>query len=630
MPGDDLLQQLRASTAGLPPRSAQLPAQQPWQPRPQPQPQPGPGLQLHEQPGALEVQLQGVSAPGVRMLQTSATQQQQQQQLSEPVTTPRAGDAAAAGDASRNSIVQPAAAGEPRQQQQGTSTAELLQQLRLSATGGGTLLVPGQLLAREQRPASTDTQALLQQLRAAAAVPPAVPLPEQQHRREATLATAELLEQMRGSTPGAAPAVNQLQEPQHQQHRQQAPATADLLAPLQQAAGAGGGRQQDGLTQVAAAAVSTADLLERLRAAPAAWQPEAGAPRQQEEHLQAPGGHATLQLAAAGAVAPADGKGDVTGLLQQLQQLGPAASATRPPAAAAAAAEPLASGQLAGQLRDLSCQWQQQQQQQASAIAEEAADAAFQEHTAEARSTDELLMLLRQQQQVQQLRRPSLAAHSPKGGDPSAEGGPDLARRGNGAPAGSPAAPGSAGGSDALLLHLRRLAQQDCYTPLKQRQHEGLQRVAQQDEPIAQQRAQVSEEAEAPPAKYRRQDGDAACAAEASAAEQQRQRLEQPASTAVATPVGVAAAALGGTSSLAPTDVVAGGGSTVPPAASPASSAGSPPPRDASLPAQAATAEAPEGRVGSSCAQTSPEHQASSSQVIHTAHLPASHVPPAS
>ena len=128
MPGDDLLQQLRASTAGLPPRSAQLPAQQPWQPRPQPQPQPGPGLQLHEQPGALEVQLQGVSAPGVRMLQTSATQQQQQQQLSEPVTTPRAGDAAAAGDASRNSIVQPAAAGEPRQQQQGTSTAELLQQ----------------------------------------------------------------------------------------------------------------------------------------------------------------------------------------------------------------------------------------------------------------------------------------------------------------------------------------------------------------------------------------------------------------------------------------------------------------------------------------------------------------------
>lgn len=626
IPAADLLEQLRASTAGLPPPAASGQQEQ----------------QLCSGQRAGSVSPQPVRLQEARKMQLL---QQQQQPVQETVNMQI--DAQLPGG---GLPVAPVAA---QQQRGAASTADLLAQLRQSASGAS----PAQQRStakQQQRSPGLSTADLLRQIHQSrpAAVQVARP-PKQQQLQSPGLPTADLLAQLQQAAPaaGAAPVARQ----QEQQQRSRDLPTAELLAQLQQAAPAAPAPAAS--LQERQPMVSTAELLQQLRASayglPASRPPEqqkqqqraglatadllqqlqapaslpAAADQQQRrqqapltadllEQLRASMGDAGVlegaapavpagavgQVPPAAAAAAAEGEGDLDAMLQRLQQL-PLAASPNPIAAAvagtlgprpalpqqqdspAAAALPhvqseaavAAASQLAAQLRGLLSEGQP------AATAAVAAGGS----AGGGRSTEELLMLLRQQQQQQ----PSLHQRQQEAQPATGWGHESPAVPAQlAAPAAGPAEPraaagGADGGVDALLQKLRGLAQQQSLTPLRQQQQQ-VQQVVQHAQQPMQLVGAALEEQELPPAKYRRQTSPytsvpplVAPTAAPVAPPSGGQLLQQaPAAAAPpATPAVDAAPTAGSGGSLAPTAVVSGG-SDVRTSASgtPASSAGSP------------------------------------------------------
>lgn len=238
IPAADLLEQLRASTAGLlpaapqpqlqPPQPAQL--SQPHQPRPSPQ---GVQQQQWQRSSPANGQSQAVQQSPVSRYAWQGSPQQPRPscvQLDAPQRSPSA-------HAQPPSMVQLGAAA-------ATSIADLLQQLRLSMAG---------------------------------APPPSPPPPQQPQQTAAKLSTAELLEQLR--QPPAVPlrvTAEPLQASEQQQRQQlhaKLPAipTEQLLQQLRSSAITGPGQQAAQQAQQRAdGRLATEELLAALRAAPIA------------------------------------------------------------------------------------------------------------------------------------------------------------------------------------------------------------------------------------------------------------------------------------------------------------------------------------------------------------------------
>ena len=328
IPAADLLEQLRASTAGLlpvaPPPQAQLP--QPQQERP---------LQQHVQHVQQQQQQQRSSSANgqSQAMQQSpvsryAWQGSPQQpwptcmQVDAPQRSPRphaqppsvvqtgAAAATSTADLLQQLRLSMADAPLPPPQQQKTaaklSTAELLEQLRQPpAVPLQAAAEPLQASEQQQRQQSQaklptiPTEQLLQQLRSSAVTAPGQQAAQQaQQRADGRLATEELLAALRAApaagptalpqateahmvqpaassdllpqmqhVPGSLMSAAQLSEQLQQQQRQQphaAPATADLLQHLQ-VVPLSAAREQQATKQ---AAPATADLLQQLQAAP--------------------------------------------------------------------------------------------------------------------------------------------------------------------------------------------------------------------------------------------------------------------------------------------------------------------------------------------------------------------------
>lgn len=616
IPAADLLEQLRASTAGL---LHAEPAPQPAQPQQQCQPlQPQLGVQpaqQHSSPAGW--QPQPPAQPQVQRYAWRGSPEQptpSRMQVDSRVLSPTPGAHSLA------MARQGAAAAAP------TSTADLLQQLRLSS-GVQQQAPPSQQQPPPQeakRPA-IPTDVLVQQLRASAIMAsvqgeqvqqPQQPQQQQQQQAQQQpsrrLATEELLAALRAA-PAAGAAGQRQPEPEAQQaepaggsaapdlllqlqqvaglsmpagqsptqqaqQRQAAPATANLLQQLQAAPMPAASKPQraewaapataDLLQQLQAVcmptaasveqqrqrhpALSTAELVEQLRASADFRSVGSRLPAQQAQH-GVESGTAGQQSGTAAAEVQA---GDISSLLQQLQQL-PSAAVLQPhqPVQPAAADVPVvqaevaaaAASRLADQMRSLL-----QEAQPAAGLGTPLAAAPAargQPEASSSRSTEELLALLRRQQEQRH------GADEP--------------------PAASVATDGGAG---ELLAKLRELAPPAAVVP----PHPQVPVAAgcQQQQPQQAQRAAsgpASEDEEMPPAKYQRQyEPESHAAAAFGTLPAERQASAAP----PATPAADAGSVEGDGGSLAPTAMVSGAqadGASWPSGSVPDSSAGSPP-----------------------------------------------------